>query len=81
MKQKDSGREEIDRNEHETDHKYQGKDDLENKIADLMETIIGLITDTETLKGDIAAMKTEVVRASEDHEAEYADLQQPSRAS
>ena len=72
VKHKDSGREEIDRKECASNHKYRGKDDLEKKIADLSETINGLTTDAETLKGDIAAMKTEQVtlKASEDREAE-----------
>merc|ERR1719161_3484440 len=76
VKHKDWCREEIDRNERETDHKYRDKDDLETKIADLTETIKGLTTDIETLKGDIATMKTEMTRASEDREAENADFQQ-----
>merc|ERR1719159_732814 len=76
VKHKDWCREEIDRNERETDHKYRDKDDLETKIADLTETIKGLTTDIETLKADIATMKTEMTRASEDREAENADFQQ-----
>merc|ERR1719161_25769 len=76
VKHKDWCREEIDRNERETDHKYRDKDDLETKIAGLTETIKGLTTDIETLKADIATMKTEMTRASEDREAENADFQQ-----
>jgi len=76
VKHKDWCREEIDRNERETDHKYRDKDDLETKIAGLTETIKGLTTDIETLKVDIATMKTEMTRASEDREAENADFQQ-----
>merc|ERR1719456_398267 len=76
VKHKDWCREEIDRNERETDHKYRDKDDLETKIADLTSTIDQFTADIKTLKADIATMKTEMKRASEDREAENADFQQ-----
>merc|ERR1719316_2538505 len=66
---------EIDMNEDTTKVKEQEKEDLEDKKADLENTIKALTKEIDDLKTEIAEMKVSLKRAGEDRKAENGEFQ------
>merc|ERR1719160_1873228 len=66
---------EIDANEDTTKVKTHEKEDLEDKHAELENTISVLTKDVEKLKEEIAEMEVSLKRAGEDRKGENADFQ------
>merc|ERR1719160_1466278 len=75
IEHKDFCVEEINANEKETQAKEQTKNTLEEKIADLAETIESLVKLQASLKAGVSELQVELKRASEDREKAGSEFQ------